>query len=236
MSIGWFEAVQNIFFPHLCLYCENKIPNGFLCSKCEQKIHLLYSPLCQYCSKPIKLSPLNICKECQGKIHPYDRAISAAAYKEPIVSLIRLFKYKNYSWLASFFTQLIIKQLSETDFNPSEYDLIIPVPMHKYKLKMRGYNQAALLAKPLSKYFKIPFEDGIMKSIDFGPSQTKLSRGLRQKNVEKAFTATENLNNKKIILVDDIFTTGSTAASCCRELKNAQSGLITVITASKTIH
>ncbi len=160
MFDGWITATKNIFFPPLCLYCEDRIPEGILCLKCEQRITLLRPPLCRRCSKPIGLNGLP-CKECLDKPHPYHRAISAVAYREPMVSLIHLFKYKNYSWLGEFFVKLIIKQLPKAGFDPRDYNLIVPVPSHKYKLKKRGYNQAAILAKLLSNNFKIPFRNDI---------------------------------------------------------------------------
>ena len=106
--------------------------------------------------------------------------------------------------------------------------------MHKHKLKIRGYNQAQLLAKLLSNNFKIPLRNDIIDTVNIRPSQAKLQKQKRQENVKGVFAARKNLKNKKIILIDDIFTTGATAASCCQALAEKQADKIVVITLSKT--
>jgi len=151
-----------------------------------------------------------------------------------MVSLIHLFKYKNCDYLAGFLSSLIIKHLSEISFNPNKYNLITHVPLHKDKLKTRGYNQSRLLSKLLSNHFKIPFKDDIIENTNIRPSQTKLPKEKRKKNAEGIFVVKENLKNKNIILVDDIFTTGSTVSSCSKALREKQAGNITIITLSKT--
>jgi len=126
------------------------------------------------------------------------------------------------------------KYLAKAGFNPNRYQIITPVPLHKDKLKIRGYNQAGLLSKLLSNHFKIPFRNDIIDNTDIRPSQTKLPKQKREKNVQGVFVVREGLQNKNIILVDDIFTTGSTASACSRALKEKGAGNITVITLSKT--
>ncbi len=123
--------------------------------------------------------------------------------------------------------------LEKIKFDFSGYNLITSVPMHRDKLKTRGYNQAAVLAKLLSNYFKIPFSNDIMTVVNIRPSQTKLSQDKRKENIEGIFRGRKNLKNKKIILIDDILTTGATVNSCCQELKRMQASIITVITLAK---
>ncbi|MDP8290450.1 MAG: phosphoribosyltransferase family protein [Candidatus Susulua stagnicola] len=128
----------------------------------------------------------------------------------------------------------MIKHLSKIDFNPNKYKLITSVPLHKDKLKTRGYNQSQLLSKLLSNHFKIPSKDDIIENTNIRPSQTKLPKEQREKNTEGIFVVKKNLKNKNIILVDDIFTTGSTVSACARALREKQAGNITIITLSKT--
>ena len=233
MLSSYLKTVKNIVFPCLCLCCEEKISCGPICLKCQEKITFLSGNLCRYCARPLSADK-PICSLCQNKLHPYNRLISATAYKEPIVSLIHLFKYKNYDYLDKFFSSLIVKHLNDIHFKPFSYDFIIPVPMHKHKLKIRGYNQAQLLAKLLSNNFKIPLRNDIIDTVNIRPSQAKLQKQKRQENVKGVFAARKNLKNKKIILIDDIFTTGATAASCCQALAEKQADKIVVITLSKT--
>ena len=234
MFSNYLRAIRNLLFPCLCLCCEKKISQGYLCRECEEKIVFLSRLRCRYCLKPLNISSSGSCQECSKKLYPYQKLISATAYKEPMMSLIHLFKYKNCDYLAGFLSSLIVKHLGKIGFNPNRYRLIIPVPLHKDKLKIRGYNQAGLLAKLLSNHFKIPFRDDIIGNTNIRPSQTKLPKQKREKNVEGVFMAREDLSVKNIILVDDIFTTGSTANACSKALKEKGAGNITIITLSKT--
>lgn len=111
---------------------------------------------------------------------------------------------------------------------------MVPMPMHSHKLKERGYNQAELLTKLLSNYFKISFRNDIISALYDRPSQTKLAKVQRQKNVAGVFLAEKEAKNRKIILVDDIFTTGATARACSQALKEKSAAQITVLTLSKT--
>ena len=234
MFRDYLKVIKDLLFPCFCLCCEKKISQGYLCKKCKEGITFLSPPRCCYCLKPLNINSLGSCQECSKKIYPYQRLISATAYKGPMPGLIHLFKYKNCDYLDGFLSSLIIKHLSKIGFNPNRYQLIIPVPLHKDKLKIRGYNQAGLLSKLLSNYFKIPFRDDIIINMNIRPSQTKLPKQKREKNVRGVFMVREDLQNKNIILVDDIFTTGSTASACSKALEEKGAKNITVITLSKT--
>ena len=236
MFSTYLRAIKDILFPCLCVCCEKKILKDYLCGECAGRIVFLSPPRCRYCLKPLSVNSSGSCQECSRKIYPYQRLISATAYKEPITSLIHLFKYKNCDYLANFLASLIERHLLKIGFNPNRYQFITPVPLHKDKLKIRGYNQAGLLAKLLSNHFKIPFRDDIIGNTNIRPSQTKLPKEKREKNVEGVFVVRKSLENENIILVDDIFTTGSTASACSRVLKEKGAGNITVITLSKTLN
>jgi ComF family protein len=231
----YLEALKNIIFVPLCLSCEERIAQGFLCAKCEEKITFLLPPLCRYCSRPIGENATHSCKECQRKIYPYRKIISTTAYHDPLVNLIHLFKYKNCQYLGNYLSSLMKKHLAKIGFNTAGYDLMTSVPMHKDKIKMRGYNQAEILGRLLANYFKIPFRNDIIYDISIKPSQTKFKPQQRQENVKGAFIVKEDLRDKKIILIDDIFTTGATVKSCCSALKEKGADVITVITLSKTL-
>ncbi|MDD3296777.1 MAG: phosphoribosyltransferase family protein [Candidatus Omnitrophica bacterium] len=113
--------------------------------------------------------------------------------------------------------------------------MITPVPCHPDTKKIRGYNQSFLLAELLSNHFKIPLENDIIQVVCAKTSQTKLPVAKRQKNVEGVFKVKKEVHNKKIILVDDILTTGATASSCSRELKAKGAKTVTAVTVAKTI-
>jgi ComF family protein len=128
----------------------------------------------------------------------------------------------------------MVSYLLRIEFNILSYDLTTAVPMHPYKLKQRGYNQAELLAKSLANYFKIPFRGDIIYKKNNRLPQVNLDRKAREDNIKGSFFVSENLRGKKIILVDDIFTTGCTIKECASELKKKGAENITAITLAKT--
>ncbi len=217
------------------MICDRKAKSKPLCPDCFKKIYFLYPPLCKFCSKPLKLNRQKICRKCSSISFPYDLVISTTAYKQPLIDLIGFFKYKKYDFLAGFFTKIMVSHLSKIKFNFLNYDLIVSVPMHAYKLKSRGYNQSQLLAQLLSKQFKIPLGNDIIRLIINKPSQTRLSFSQRKENVKGAFLATKSLKGQRVLLIDDIFTTGSTAYFASMALKEKQAGSVSVLTLAKTI-
>lgn len=174
-----------------------------------------------------------VCWDCRKKNIPYDKLLSCIHYEEPIKTLIHLFKYCNYDYLAELLVSLMIDYLLKVGFNAKRYDLMIPVPSHPIRLKEREYNQSYLLAKGLSSFFKVPLRSDIIFCSQLRPSQTKLKKELRYKNVEDIFEVKNNLENKEIILVDDIITTGATISECAKALKEKKASLVTVITLAK---
>ncbi|MFH1519644.1 MAG: ComF family protein [Candidatus Omnitrophota bacterium] len=233
---NYLKAAKDLFFPCLCLCCGKKIDQDYLCSQCLGKIVFLTQPRCRYCARAVKSESGDTCSKCRQKVYPYHRLISATAYQEPMASLIHLFKYTNYDYLAGFLASLIKKYLLKISFNPNNHHLITPVPLHRDKLKIRGYNQAGLLAKLLSNYFKIPFRDDIISNTNIRPSQVKLPPQRRKTNVQGIFAVDEDLKQRKIILIDDIFTTGATVSACSKALAEKGTEIITVITLSKTLN
>jgi competence protein ComFC len=230
----FFSNLLTVFFPHLCFNCSTKIPQGYLCPKCFEKIEFLYPPLCRLCAKPITNNTSLLCQDCRGTEPDYQKIISAVFYKGPIVDLIHLFKYKNHDYLGPWLAQLLISQLSKTGQQLKGFDLITYVPLHKESLKTRGYNQSRILAKELSKHFQIPLVDDIIIEVKSKKSQTAVERKDRQSNISGIFQAAENISGKKIIIVDDIFTTGSTLSECAKVLKEAGAKNIIGITLAKT--
>ena len=161
--------------------------------------------------------------------------LSITAYQEPMVYLLHLFKYQHYDYLAELFAGMCIAHLRRLGYRSLDYDCILAIPMHRHKLKTRGYNQAELLAQGLSKHFGIPYHNDIIMSVTDKPSQTKLSPDKRKVNVCDAFMVSGYVKDKKVLLVDDILTTGATACACAELLQQKGTKAITVMTLSKTL-
>lgn len=213
----YLRALTSLILPRLCLSCQTKIAYGYLCLSCREKISFLKPPLCH-----------------STRIYPQARVISITEYKQPISGLIQLFKYQDCHYLGEFLASLMIEHLSSIGFSANNYDCLVAVPMHQDKLKIRGYNQAELLAKVLSNHFRIPLRNDIIRVLRLRPSQTKLDRLKRQNNLEGIFSATPEVKNLNFLLVDDIFTSGATLAACSRALKEKGARMITGLTLSKT--
>jgi ComF family protein len=231
----YWLALKNLFFPVLCFCCETKIDSGYLCQPCLKKIEFLHPPLCRYCSQPITINSTGLCKKCLFLNPPYTQIISALVYQEPLAQLIHLFKYKNIDYLSELFSALMLEHLQRIGFTGQGYDFISYVPLHSLRQKERGYNQSRLLAKSLVNYFKTPLKDDIIYQNRYTPSQTKLEKLRRRENIKNSFITDYDLFGKKIILVDDIFTTGATITAAARTLKEKKAETITVLTLAKTM-
>jgi len=235
MLKSYASALLNLLICRLCFVCRKKIYQGYLCAQCTSTITYLWPPLCRYCAKPLNNKLHDTCASCADKTYPFDLMLSVTAYQEPMISLLHLFKYQHYDYLSELFSGITIAYLERLGHMWFEYDCILPIPIHRHKLKTRGYNQAGLLAQALSKYFRIPYRNDIIKAVANKPSQTKLSPDKRRANVGNAFIASAEAAAKKIILVDDILTTGATAYACAETLQQKGAKTITVITLSKTL-
>jgi ComF family protein len=228
------KTFADIVIPNLCFVCEEKITSGHLCKKCVEKIEFLFPPLCKLCSRPFVPNKKRICGKCKStNAFPYEQLICVTTYREPIASLIHLFKYENYSYLSDTLSALMIKHLAKIGFKFSDYDIIIPVPMHRAKLRERGYNQSELLAKTIAKHFNISLRNDIINVKSLRPQQAKLDGTKRKENLKDLFEVKENMEGKNIMLIDDIFTTGQTVKECAAALKG-KGARVTVLTLAKT--
>jgi competence protein ComFC len=234
MVHNYCKALKDTFFPALCFKCGRKITEGFLCGGCLETLKFLYPPLCRFCANPVKDNKSGLCVHCRGKTHHHERLISICAYKEPLVTLIHLFKYTMHDYLDNFFAQLAITHLEKIGVTLASYDCVTAVPMHRLKLKEREFNHSALLAKLLANHFQIPFENDIIYENKLKTSQASLTKEKRQENVRDAFGAKEAARNKKIVIVDDIVTTGATIRECAAALKEKGATTIMAITLCKT--
>lgn len=227
------NSLINCFFPSLCLFCGRKIEKNILCNRCLEKIEFLPPPLCKMCSQPLKKKENYICNKCKGKKFFYDQLISVVYYKEPIVSLIHLFKYNYYDFLSKFFSFLIVKQLNTLGFNYKEFDLITNVPSHPARIKERDYSPAKLLAYHCAQKIEIPFQEVLICKY-LHKSQTKLSFKERQTNVKGIFESDDSVKNKRIILIDDVVTTQATLSECSKVLKEKGAKYIVALTLAKS--
>ena len=221
----WINKVRkfilDLLFPQFCLGCQKE--GDYLCQDCQATLEISQYRYC-LCKKPIRLPEGGKCRFCQSK--KLNGLYFALSYQNNLVQkLIRKFKYEIFlKELAKPLTSLIITYFQLLDNKPDFSNFIlIPVPLEKKKLKKRGFNQAEEIAKEISIFLKIPLVNNILIKIRETLPQVELSDKEREENILGAFSCQNKneIKGKKILLVDDVYTTGSTLEECARVLKEA---------------
>ncbi len=171
------------------------------------------------CGKPIRYHEREYCHDCQKTKHYFEEGRALWIHKTPVNLSIYQFKYHNQREFSRYYAAEIAKEYADVvnKWNP---DVMIPVPLHKRRRKKRGYNQAELLAKELSKYLKIPVNIGAVARVRYTDPQKKMDHNKRKSNLKQAFCVKKLPTTvKTVVLIDDIYTTGNTIDAVTRELK-----------------
>ncbi len=214
-----FEKFLNLIFPNVCGFC-NKIDKNSLCENCELK-------LAKYRINGIK-------DYTKDNKKYFNYLYSALKYENEVREKIIKYKFNENSYLYKTFAKIIIKDKKVYGFLKL-YDIIIPVPMHKLKKSVRGYNQSELVANEIAKQMELPFEKNVLIKTKNTKVQSTLTKTQRIENVKNAFfvTDTTKVKDKKVVLIDDIYTTGCTVNECSKVLKQAGAREICVVTIAK---
>ena len=203
--------IKELLFPKRCPVCDKIIP-GFrreICADCVGKPKPVKEPWCCLCGKPVKTSEEEYCYDCSRRKHCFTRGRSVFTYDSMAASLYR-FKYGGRQEYGAYYGQAAA-ELLQKEKELRRADALIPVPLHKTRLRKRGYNQAAVFARELGKAWKIPvYEDLVIRCRNTQPLKM-LNPSQRQNNLKKAFKIAQNdVKLNTIIIIDDIYTTGST--------------------------
>jgi ComF family protein len=236
----FFAAVLDVIFPPLCHVCRKFIPAAgelHLCPDCRELMPPIVSPLCVRCGIPfIGAGNDHVCGGCSTLPPRFDAARAALAYEGASRDLIHAFKYRNKTHLRRPLALLTIEMLSGF-MRSRQPDLIMPVPLHRKKLASRGFNQALLLGEILSQRLEIPLDRHNLRRIRWTEPQVNLAAGDRRANVKGAFAIRDPapLIGCRVLLLDDVLTTGSTVDECGRVLKAAGASEVTVITVARAL-
>lgn len=219
------QAILNMLYPVRCPICGNIVTpkDRRICTCCEKKLQIITEPRCKKCSKPIEQDQCEYCSDCERKDYHFEHGYSLWVYDSGIKKSIADFKYCYKKEYANYYIEEITKQYGDaiTSLSP---DVLVPVPIHKSKFRERGYNQAEILANGIGRELNIPVLPHLLIRNKKTLPQKQLSDKERLKNLQEAFIFNEKevsdfpneLN--KILLVDDIYTTGSTIEACTNVL------------------
>ena len=225
--LAWQAA--DWLFPPSCAGCGKF---GYRwCKECEEAIQVIQPPYCHICNQSVATA--GICENCRSEQPAFTILRSVGTYSGPLRKAILKIKYNHDVGVCEIFA---FKLLNLVESNKWNVDMVMAVPLNPHHLKARGYNQAELLAKPLSWLLNIPMETSALFRTKQTTSQVGLNALQRKVNVEKAFVADPELvSDKNILLVDDIATTCSTINECSKALINAGAIKVFAITLARAI-
>lgn len=215
------KLLLEFVFPSRCAVCDAVLPFGTqeICSECKKKIQYIKGNVCFCCGKPVK-EEQEYCFDCQKKKHDYKQGRALFPYEYIRTSLYR-FKYAGRMEYAGFYAKNMAKQF-EIQRKLWQPEALVPVPLHRRKQKERGYNQAEIIAKELGKLWKIPVLKNLVLRTRYTRPMKTIDGSDRQNNLKKAFKlGTNDVKLKSIIIIDDIYTTGSTIDAVARVCKEA---------------
>lgn len=230
-----FGDLLDFVYPPHCGVCGGELNrgDGVICEACWRSLETIAPPFCQKCGLPLS-SQNNLCSACEVREHMFSFARSYGLFDELFQKIIHLFKYRRKLSLTEPLSSLMT-QMVKADLRFSCLEAVIPVPLHPVKRRARGFNQSELLAQNLSRAMGWPLLRGALLRAVNTPSQSKLSLKERMTNVRDAFWVKDprEVQDKRILLVDDVLTTGSTADACSSVLLAAGAIQVSVVTAAR---
>lgn len=232
--IKFKEFLLNLLYPkHItCIFCDeelNEHAHNDTCTECLASLPFL-TDCCLRCGGKLGENNESICLNCKMNNFDFDLARSVFNYEDKIISAIHKYKYSNHRYLFEPFGTYLSKFLASWNIQP---DYITSVPLHANREKTRGYNQSKCMAEVVSKNFAIPYVDICEKIVD-NKNQASLNIEERRKNVKDAYKTLPNIRKKikgsTVLLIDDVYTTGSTSSEVARVIKSAGAKVVYVLT------
>ncbi|BBF44814.1 competence protein F homolog, phosphoribosyltransferase domain [Lachnospiraceae bacterium KM106-2] len=220
------EDFLGLLYPKRCPICEKIVipKDKRICEECYENLKLIHEPRCKKCSKPISNAETEYCYDCQKREFHYEKGYALWVYDSAMRKSIAAFKYKNRVENGAFYVEELLKYYYDKIIKLN-VDGIIPIPIHKSKRRQRGYNQASIIAQGIADAIHIPLYDDVLLRVVNTLPQKELNNRQRFYNLKHAFAAAHiaeyHLEGKSILLVDDIYTTGSTIEACSIILKQA---------------
>src|SRR6266478_1210944 len=240
IALQKFELLQSavsLLYPPLCTICGRSIRAGeYLCDQCETKAVRIVAPFCEKCSEPFDgaITGVFTCANCAHRTIYFDAAVAAYRGRGIVREVIHEFKYGRRIHLRHLVARWLRSALDDERLLGRCFDVIIPVPLHPTRQRERGFNQATLLAELLSAQTSIRCKP-LLERTRYTTTQTALDRPERMENLHNAFRLRKNADVRglRVLLVDDVLTTGSTLNECARVLKHAGAFSVHATTAAR---
>lgn len=216
------DNLIDVFYPKKCPFCEQVIGrNELTCEECIDSLNYISSPRCLKCGKAIHNIQQEYCSDCNRKKHIFDRGVAAVMYSDDMRASMHRFKYNCQRNYGEAYAHIIYDSCGFI-IKHWNIDAIIPVPMYEKKKRVRGYNQAEIIAVELGKIMNKPvISDALIRTVNTKPMK-ELDDIERTKNLQKAFILGKSMiKYRQVLLVDDIYTTGTTIDECSAVLKSS---------------
>lgn len=241
---GAGHALVSVIFPADCRICgellvdSRRVP---ICSRCLASLVRLPSAICETCGCPLsglqlKEGQPRLCPACQNKTYGFDCARSFAIYQGPLVRTILLLKFEQIEPLGAWFAERLA-EVVESERDRFAADIVVPVPLHRQRERERGYNQASLISRPLAKRLGLPHKALLLMRTKARPDKRILTFEERWESVRGAFATRpgSQVDNLRVLLIDDVLTTGATLDACARALREAGAKSVVGLTVARAI-
>ena len=238
------DAIVSVLFPAGCRICKALLTSASrvpICAECLASFARVPGILCEICGRPLPGLARNegeplLCPACQERTYAFEKARSFALYEGPVVRAILLLKFEQIEPLGAWFAERLA-ELVTAEGETLAADVVVPVPLHRDRQRERGYNQAALLAKPLAKKLRLPHKAVLLTRTRARPDKQVLSLEERWESVRGAFATRpgSQVDNLRVLLVDDVLTTGATLDACARVLRDAGAKSVVALTVARAV-
>lgn len=235
------KALLDIIFPPRCHCCKTFIPDAgalHICAPCLEASTLIVSPMCKKCGVPFltTMGDDHLCGPCINDPPLFTAARAATLFDGPVRGLVHRFKYNGRFQHSRPLALLAARRLAPF-VDQFSADLLVPVPLHVKRLRQRGFNQAVLLGELIAREWRLPLSRRNLRRIRWTEPQINLSATERVANVRGAFRVEDPalVRDKRIVLIDDVYTTGSTVAECARALFKAEASAVIVVTIARAL-
>ena len=238
------DVLISVIFPAGCRICDDLLVDARrvpCCDTCLASFQPIPQPFCETCGRPLPGLTMrelerNLCPVCRDRTYAFECARSFAVYKGALVRAILLLKFEQVEALGSWFAGRLA-EIALGEGKAMAADVVVPVPLHRERERERGYNQAAQLSKSLAKRLRLPHHSALLMRTRARPNKRILTLEERWQSVRGAFATRpgSQVDNLRVLLVDDVFTTGATLDACARALREAGAKSVIGLTVARAV-